>query len=96
MDDIIKIVALVGALVGLGVGSYAGITVVSLMKRRFEARFGGPSPEELESIHARLATVEALEARVNELEERVDFAERLVANHHDSERLSSGQPLGQR
>lgn len=61
------------------------------------AAFVGPAPalppEELELMQARLAGVEALEARVNELEERVDFAERLVARHHESERLSPGPPL---
>ena len=96
MDDVIKVVAMVGALVGLGVGTYAGVTVVSILKRRFDPSAAGPGPDELESIHARLTNVEALEARVNEREERVDFAERLVARQHESERLSSGPPLDHR
>jgi hypothetical protein len=96
MDDLIKVVAMVAALVGLGVGTYAGVTVVSILKRRFDSSAAGPSLDELESIHARLANVEALEARVNELEERVDFAERHIAGQHESERLSSGPPLDHR
>src|SRR5919108_4128257 len=34
---------------------------------------------EVEQLHARLAEVDGLQARVAELEERVDFAERLLA-----------------
>jgi hypothetical protein len=93
MDDVIKVAAFVGALVGCGVGAYAGVTVISILKRRFDPPIAGPGPDELESIQARLANVEALEARVNELEERVDFAERLVASHHESERLPAVRPL---
>ncbi len=92
MDDVINVVAFVGALVGLGVGTYAGITVVSILKRRFDPPSTGPGPDELEALHDRLANVEGLEARVHELEERVDFADRLIARQHESERLSGGQP----
>jgi hypothetical protein len=92
VDDLIKVVAFVGALIGLGVGSYAGVTVVSILKRRFDPPSAGPGPGELESIQDRLAGIEGLEARVNELEERVDFAERLIATQHESERLSAGRP----
>ncbi len=95
MDDVIKVIAFVGALVGIGIGGYVGVTVVSILKRRFDVSPSAPSLDELESLHARLANVEALEARVAELEERVDFAERLVSQH-DSDRLSSGRPADPR
>ena len=90
MDDVIRVAAFVGALVGCGVGAYAGISIISVLRRRFDPA-PRPGVEELDSIHARLANVETLEARVNELEERVDFAERLIAAQHESERLSAGQ-----
>ncbi len=89
MDDVLKIVVLIG----LGVGTYAGVTVISVLKRRFEPQAGAAASDELDSLQARLAAVETLEARVNELEERVDFAERLVATQHAPDRLSFGQPL---
>ncbi|HEU5218154.1 MAG TPA: hypothetical protein VFU23_05810 [Gemmatimonadales bacterium] len=92
MDDVVTVLALVGGLIGIGVGTYAGVTVVSILRRRFDPRAGLPGPEELESPDARLARVEALEARVNELEERVDFAERLVATQHESAQLPAGRP----
>lgn len=91
MDDLIRIAAVIGLMVGGGVGAYAAVSVISIIRRRLD-----PPPasglEELDSIQARLANVESLEARVNELEERVDFAERLIASQHESERLSAGQP----
>lgn len=51
-------------------------------------------PEELEALHGRLVNVEGLEARVNELEERVDFAERLIAHQQDAVQLPAGRPQG--
>jgi hypothetical protein len=93
MDDLVRVVIKLGALVGLGVGTYAAVSVISILKRRFEGPSHAPGLDELEAIEARLANVEALEARVSELEERVDFAERLVAGQHESERLSAVPPL---
>lgn len=40
----------------------------------------GPSPDELAEIERRLANVEQLENRVLELENRLDFAERLLTS----------------
>ncbi len=89
MDDLIRIAIVIGIMVGGGVGAYAGVAVISIVRRRFD-----PPPtiavDELDAIQARLANVEALEQRVNELEERVDFAERLIATQQPSERLSAG------
>jgi hypothetical protein len=49
--------------------------------RRLEGSGGTDSAlrAEVEHLHARLGEVETLQARVAELEERVDFAERLLA-----------------
>jgi hypothetical protein len=46
---------------------------------------------EVEHIQAQLGEVDALQARVLELEERVDFAERLLSQAHDPQKsLSRG------
>ncbi len=88
MDDVLKVAIFIIALMGGGIGAYAGVTVVSVLKRRFEAKLEGPSfpPQELDAIHA-------LEARVAELEERADFAERMLAEQAEPERLSRGPIL---
>ena len=44
---------------------------------------------DVEHLHARLGDVDALQARVAELEERVDFAERLLAHGQQPARLST-------
>jgi len=51
------------------------------LARRLEGRGGADATlaSELEQVHHRLAEVDALQQRVAELEERLDFAERLLA-----------------
>lgn len=97
MDDVLKVIILVGSLVGIGVGTYAGVTVVSFWRRRLDKQWGPPAlpPDELEAIHERLGAVDRLEGRVGELEERLDFTERLLAQQHKPEALPSGSPSGQ-
>lgn len=89
MDDVVRIVILMGSLLGLGVGAYAGVTVVSIMRRRFDRPAAGRGPDDAE-VAARLAHMDQLEARLNELEERVDFAERLITTQHESAQLPAG------
>ena len=55
--------------------------------RRLEGK-GGTDPAlraEVEQLQLRLGEVDALHHRVAELEERVDFTERLLAKAHDSQ-----------
>jgi len=47
----------------------------------------GETPAEREEMQVRLAELDELKRRVGELEERVDFAERLLARHREGERL---------
>ena len=48
---------------------------------------GETLPPETGDLQARLAELDELKNRVGELEERVDFAERLLARHREGERL---------
>jgi len=59
------------------------------LARRLEAK---PSADpalhrELEQMHQRLGEVDALQGRVADLEERLDFAERLLAQSREPDRL---------
>lgn len=66
----------------------AGSLVVLAVRRRLALKYGtrvGLSTEEmtaerLAELEARVADLEALQARVVELEERMDFSERLLAS----------------
>jgi hypothetical protein len=93
-SDIVKIVVFIVSCVVAIVGGIAGVTMISVFKKRME-RGGEPRfpATELDTIHARLEATEALEGRVAELEERLDFAERLLAEHHEPESLPTGRAL---
>jgi Tfp pilus assembly protein PilO len=57
--------------------------------RRLEGK-GAADPAlqaDVEQVHARLAEMDTLQARISELEERVDFTERLLAQNREPDRL---------
>jgi hypothetical protein len=55
--------------------------------RRLEGKAGGDPAlrADIEQLHARLGEIEILQQRVAELEERVDFTERLLAQSQDAQ-----------
>jgi Tfp pilus assembly protein PilO len=57
--------------------------------RRLEGRGGGDPAlrSDVEQLHTRLGDIDTLQARVAELEERVDFTERLLAQNREPDRL---------
>jgi hypothetical protein len=57
--------------------------------RRLEGRGGGDPAlrSDVDHLHARLGEIDALQTRVAELEERVDFTERLLAQGREPDRL---------
>ena len=61
--------------------------------RRIEGKgTGDPALRaEVEALRARLGEVDQLQHRVMELEERVDFTERLLAQQREPERLRQGE-----
>lgn len=60
--------------------------------KRLESRGAPGEGLELEEIRARLQSLEAREARVAELEERLDFAERLLTREREAPPLGPGNP----
>jgi len=91
-EDVMKAVFLIFSLTVTGVLAYGGITLIALLRKRLHAPSAATlAAEELDAIHARLAAADALEQRVAELEERVDFTER-VLSHRDPEQLPAGPP----
>jgi Tfp pilus assembly protein PilO len=58
--------------------------IMRALARRLEGR-GAPDPAlraEMEQVHQRLAEIDSLQVRLAELEERLDFTERLLAQAH--------------
>jgi hypothetical protein len=63
--------------------------IVRAFARRIEGK-GGSDPAlrtDVEHLQQRLGEVEVLQARVAELEERLDFAERLLSQHREPDQL---------
>jgi hypothetical protein len=82
---------------GVGVAFVGAVSLVVLGVRRHLALKNPPpqTPAELgearmAELEARLAEVSDLEFKVQELEERLDFTERLLAQHREPEQLGKG------
>jgi Tfp pilus assembly protein PilN len=62
--------------------------------RKLEGKAAAPELQaEVDQLHERIAEVDPLRQRVLELEERLEFAERLLAQRKDQDLLSrGGQP----
>lgn len=73
-------------------GAYGFVMLARAFTRRLEGgtRSNAPLLAELDDLRARVTDSERLEGRMAELEERLDFAERMLAQQRDPERLSGG------
>jgi hypothetical protein len=100
----VAVVAYTVAAVGLGVAFAIPVGVIGLiasavvlrgplgkaLARRLEGSVG-PDPAALEEATTPLvAHIDELRGRMAELEERVDFAERLLTRQRDAERIAGG------
>jgi hypothetical protein len=80
-------------LIVLGFFAACSVVLYPLMRavaRRLEGKPAGPDPAvrtELDQLRHRVDEIEVLHGRMLELEERVDFAERLLAQRREAERL---------
>jgi len=80
MDDIIKIGVGMLIMTGFPLILYGGFVAIRAFQRKLDAQ---PSSldlkRELEDVRTRVADLEQAQGRVEELEERLDFAERMLA-----------------
>ena len=90
MDDIVKLAFITSML--LAVGTFVMFMVpIALRNFRKANMVGRESSEELEAMRAELDQLRELPPRMAELEERLDFAERLLsANRAAGEQLRDG------
>ena len=81
MQDILELAGVLGTLGFTGVLVYFGIRMATVISDRV-ARRGGPGQEmlaELDDLRVRVTELEVDRVRLVEVEERLDFAERLLA-----------------
>jgi hypothetical protein len=68
------------------------IPIAQAYARRVEGKAGGlQQAGEFAELEARVRELEVREARMAELEERLDFTERLLAQQRDPGRLGAGE-----
>lgn len=93
MEDILKFFFVMLSIMMAAGGGYAIIALVPALVRRVERR-GGVAPaefeEELARLRERVHELEGAEERLAELEERLDFAERMLTQARDA-RLGAGE-----
>ena len=66
--------------------------IAQAYSRRIEGDTQQARPSaELADLEARVRDLEARESRMAELEERMDFSERMLAQHRDQARLGAGE-----
>jgi len=94
MDGVLKFFGVMMAIASAGAVGYLLIAVANVLARRLE---GGRAAgiEQLESemaeLRARLDEADAERTRIAELEERLDFAERMLTQQRDASRIGPGE-----
>jgi hypothetical protein len=78
-------------LLGMGMGAYAIVAGLRLGKRSMDqkherelAALGGGDAEEIAELRERVQRMEEVGFRVQEIEERLDFAERLLTSGREA------------
>jgi len=83
VEEGLKLFSVLLAIGGAGTLTYAAIALTAALTERLRGKRAAVGTDDFDEIRARLDATETLEARVMELEERVDFAERLLAQPRD-------------
>lgn len=82
-----QLASIIELLIGVTVTVIIALPIIRFLVRWAEARFlHAPRQTELDELRARLAELEAQQGRLLELEERLEFAERLLARPRESAR----------
>lgn len=87
-ETLFKVIVAIAATVAIPVAAYAAVAATrTIWGRPADADTGTLTrlTEDIEALKDRLHTLESAEARVLELEERLDFAERLLVEQRDRE-----------
>ena len=92
-ETLFKIIVAVVAVVGIPVGAYAAVVATRAIWVKGEPKPADPELKaQVDALEARVHQLEAERDRMMELEERVDFAERVLARRADSvSQLPDGQ-----
>ena len=91
MADVLKLLLVLGTIGGVGVMTYGGVALITAWLKRMDRRDGNPELQgEIEELRARVSDLEHGQERLAEMEERLDFAERLLAQRRERANLPGG------
>ena len=90
MDDVVRFGSVVAIL--LAVGTFVMFMIPVFLTNYRKANLVGREPTgEVDALRAEVDELRSLAPRMAELEERLDFAERMLSNRSASEQLRDGQ-----
>lgn len=92
MDDAIKLFGIFMAMSLAGSTAYVVIVLANTLVKRLEGRSGAAEAlqAELDDLRGRVEEGEQARTRISELEERLEFAERLLSQQRAEARLPAG------
>jgi hypothetical protein len=90
VEEILMFFGVMMSLVITAATGYGLFALIGTVSKRASGRRELPAiaPEELDDIRARLAEVDQMHGRIAELEDRLDFAERLLAQRKEPEKIA--------
>ncbi len=93
-ETILKVIVMAVAAVGIPVGAYAAIAATRVIWARPRVQPDGENATEISALKDRVQDLEAMQTRMMELEERLDFAERMLVQSREAARLPEGREVG--
>ena len=75
----VKFAGVIATMATIGLGGYTAIRLINILFGRMEGKDNPPHGSDVEELRARIEELEADRGRLLELEERVDFTERVLA-----------------
>ena len=89
-ESALKVLVLIAGAVAIPVAAYAAIVATRAIWIKGEPRPVGAAEDRLAELEARVAELEQGQRHVAELEERLDFAERMLAQSRDPAQIGRG------
>ena len=87
--DLLKFAGVMLTFATVGLGGYTAIRVINLVLGRLESKASPALAAELDELRARVEELEVERGRLVELEERVDFTERVLAADGQGRKLEA-------
>jgi Tfp pilus assembly protein PilO len=89
-ENVLKVLVSIAVMVAIPVAAYAAIAATRSIWGRPQPPEDQDALREVETLRARVQELESMQHRMAELEERLDFTERLLVQQRDPARLPEG------